>query len=71
MAQNQELKKEDTDFNSSPSGLNILMHKGDLGDNYNYNHEIILLQGLESCSVNLLQNCNAWHKAGLIFVRMF
>ena len=38
MAQNQELKKEDTDFNSSPSGLNILMHKGDLGDNYNYNH---------------------------------
>lgn len=29
---------EDTDFHSSPSGLNILRHKGDLGENYNYNH---------------------------------
>lgn len=31
-------RTEDTDFHSSPSGLNILRHKGDLGENYNYNH---------------------------------
>lgn len=33
-----EKRIKDPDFNSSPSGLNILTHKGDLGDNYSYNH---------------------------------
>ena len=33
-----EKRIKDPDFNSSPSGLNILTHKGDLGANYSYNH---------------------------------